>query len=294
MLAGELLDSKGDAYMHAEEMEATISVKVMSFNIAHGMGMDGIVDLEKTAAIIEGSCAHIIGLQEVDRFFSERSSFVDQVEWLSERLGMHAAFGANLDFEPATAGKPRGQYGNAVLSKYPIKYSENHSLTPVLSDFGTNEPRGILEAVVEVKGQHIHVFNTHLALKEEELKVNIDELLDIAGKRHFPSLVLGDFNAPPEHPYLQKLKGAFSDTFLKMKKGDAYTYPAPFENEVTGEISNPATRIDYIFACSQLEAVQSAVIQTNVSDHLPILADFLLVPAKVGAKQSAKGLLQKV
>lgn len=267
MLAGELLDSKGDAYMHAEEMEATISVKVMSFNIAHGMGMDGIVDLEKTAAIIEDSCAHIIGLQEVDRFFSERSSFIDQVEWLSERLGMHAAFGANLDCEPATAGKPRCQYGNAVLSKYPIKYSENHALTPVLSDFGTNEPRGILEAVVEVKGQHIHVFNTHLALKEEELKVNIDELLDIAGKHHFPSLILGDFNAPPEHPYLQKLKGSFS---------------------------NPATRIDYIFACAQLEAVQSAVIQTNVSDHLPILADFLLVPAKVGAKQSAKGLLQKV
>ncbi len=294
MLAGEFLDSKGDAYMRAEEIEATISVKVMSFNIAHGMGMDGIVHLEKTAAIIEDSCATIIGLQEVDRFFSDRSSFIDQVEWLSERLGMHAAFGANLDFEPAGANEPRCQYGNAILSKHPIKYTENHSLTPVLSDFGTNEPRGILEAVVEVKERHIHVFNTHLALKEEELKVNIDELLDITGTRHLPRLVLGDFNAPPEHPYLQKLKGSYSDTFLKMERGDAYTYPAPYKNEVTGEIYKPATRIDYIFACPQLEVIQSAIIQTDVSDHLPIIADFLLVPAKVGVKQSAKGLLQKV
>lgn len=279
--------------MHAEEMKANISVKVMSFNIAHGMGMDGIVDLEKTAEIIEDSCASIIGLQEVDRFFSERSSFIDQVEWLSERLGMHAAFGANLDIEPAAASETRCQYGNAVLSKYPIKYVENHSLTPVPSDFGTNEPRGILEAVVEVKGRHIHVFNTHLALKEEELKVNIDELLNISGKRHLPRLVLGDFNAPPEHPYLQKLKRHYSDTFLKMKRGDAYTYPAPYKNEETGEIYKPATRIDYIFACPQLEVIQSAIIQTDVSDHLPIIADFLMVPAKVKATQETRLMLQK-
>lgn len=295
MLAGELLDSKGDVCMHAGRMEANISIKVMSFNIAHGLGMDGIVDLEKTASVIEDSCAHVIGLQEVDRFFSDRSSFMDQVDWLSERLGMHAAFGANLDVEPALEDQPRRQYGNAILSKYPIKYSENHSLTPVNSDFGTNEPRGILEAVVEVKGKHIHVFNTHLALKEEELQVNIGELLDISGKRSkLPRLVLGDFNAPPQHPHIQKLNGHYSDAFLKMKRGDAYTYPAPYKNEETGEIFNPATRIDYIFSCSQLEVIQSAIMHTDVSDHLPIMADFLLVPAKVGTKQPAKLAPQKV
>lgn len=280
--------------MHTEDMKVAISVKVMSFNIAHGMGMDGIVDLEKTAAVIEGSCAHIIGLQEVDRFFSERSSFVDQVAWLSERLGMYAAFGANLDFEAAIAGEPRCQYGNAILSKYPIKYTENHSLTPVVSDFGTNEPRGILEAVVEVKGQLMHVFNTHMALKEEELKVNIDELLVISGNRHLPRLVLGDFNAPPEHPYLEKLKGPYSDTFLKVKRGDAYTYPAPYKNEATGEVYKPATRIDYIFACPQLEVIQSAIIHTDVSDHLPIIADFLVMPEKVGTKQESGEVFQTI
>src|SRR5690606_13344374 len=89
-------------------------VKVMSFNIAHGLGMDGVTDLERTAGVIEDSCATVIGLQEVDRFFGERSSFMDQVKWLGDRLGMYTAYGANLDFVSNQADKPNQQYGNAI------------------------------------------------------------------------------------------------------------------------------------------------------------------------------------
>ena len=55
--------------MNGKNKKAPI-VKVMSFNIAHGLGMYGVVDLEKTAQVIEDSCATIVALQEVDRHFS--------------------------------------------------------------------------------------------------------------------------------------------------------------------------------------------------------------------------------
>ncbi|MGB6408052.1 MAG: endonuclease/exonuclease/phosphatase family protein [Planococcus donghaensis] len=256
-------------------------VKVMSFNIAHGLGMDGVVDLEKTAQVIEDSCATIIALQEVDRHFSVRSSFVDQVGWLSERLGMYAAYGANMDVTPLDSERPNQQYGNVILSKYPIKYSENHLLTQVYCPFGNNEQRGILETVIEVDGSYVSVFNTHLALKDEELEVSVDEILAITGKSHFPRIIAGDFNAPASNVHIQKLKRNFRDAFLKMKRGDAYTYPSPYVNKETGEVFRPATRIDYIFADPYLDVVQAAVIETAVSDHLPIAVDMVLSDAKV-------------
>lgn len=126
-----------------------VIVKVMSFNIAHGMGMDGNVNLENTARIIEQSEAEIIGLQELDRGFSKRSSFMDQVEWLSNRLGMYVAFGANIDLEPTDEGITKQQYGNAVLSKHPIRYQENHLLTQVESPLVHSEQRGLLERLLK-------------------------------------------------------------------------------------------------------------------------------------------------
>ena len=274
--------------------EPLISVKVMSFNIAHGLGMNGVVDLEKTAGVIEDSCAHIIALQEVDCCFSERSAFVDQVEWLSERLGMQAVFGANLDFGPDQADEPRQQYGNAILSKYPIKYSENHLLTQVLTDFGKNEQRGVLEAVIEIEGNLITVYNTHLALKEEELKVSIGELIGIIEKRRFPRIVLGDFNAPPNDGQIKRLNRHLADAFLKLKRGDAYTYPSPYHNSETGEMFKPVTRIDYIFADPELDPVQVAVMETDVSDHLPIAADFIVKTAQKQQQEAEQTELQKM
>jgi len=270
--------------MHGKNKKAPI-VKVMSFNIAHGLGMDGTVDLERTAEVIEDSCASIIALQEVDRYFSDRSSFVDQVEWLSERLGMYAAYGANMNFAPEDSERPNRQYGNMILSKYPIKYVENHLLTQVYCPFGNNEQRGILEAVIEVDGSYLSVFNTHLALKDDELAVSIDEILAITGKSRFPRIIAGDFNASSSNVHMQKLNRQFKDAFLKMKRGDAYTYPAPYVNKETEEVFWPATRIDYIFSDSEVEVVQTAVIETAVSDHLPIVADLVLADVKVGSKE---------
>ncbi|RNF38803.1 endonuclease [Planococcus salinus] len=260
----------------------------MSFNIAHGLGMDGVVDLEKTARVIEESEVEIIGLQEVDRFFSARSSFIDQVDWLSKRLGMYAAFGANLNVESEELERPIAQYGNAVLSKYPIRYAENHKLTQVIAPIGNNEPRGILETVVDIKGTYISFFNTHFSLKDEELKVSVLELLEISGKSRFPRIVTGDFNAPPRHEEMSRIKHHFQDAFLKVKKGDAYTYPSPYVNQDTREIFRPATRIDYVFTDDGFEVSQAEAIETAVSDHLPIIADLVLTKIPGRTKQPAK------
>lgn len=255
-------------------------VKVMSFNIAHGSGMDGILNLERTAAVIEDSCASIIALQEVDRFFGERSLFKDQVEWLGERLGMFTAYGANIEYEAETPDMPNHQYGNAILSKYPIAYSKNHHMTPVQQWYGNDEQRGVLEAVIEIDDMAVSVYNAHLSLKDEELKLSVKEILALTQKSKFPCIVMGDFNAPPFYAPIQEMNCYFTDAFLKMKQGDAYTYPAPHSYS-TGDVElKPVTRIDYIFFGPEMEVAQTAAILTDASDHLPIVADLVLARTK--------------
>ena len=57
-------------------MESTVSesIRVMSYNIHHGEGIDGKLDLKRIGDIIKNSNADIIGLQEVDKNFGSRSN----------------------------------------------------------------------------------------------------------------------------------------------------------------------------------------------------------------------------
>ena len=130
--------------------------RVLSFNIHHGQGLDGNLDLQRIADVIKTSDADIVGLQEVDKGWS-RSDFVDQTTWLAETLDMRAVFGANLDLEPENPGESRREYGTAILTKRPILEWDN-TLLPLIG----GEQRGLLRVRVAVRGVPVKVYNTHL------------------------------------------------------------------------------------------------------------------------------------
>ena len=52
-------------------------LRVLSYNIHHGEGLDGRIDLERIASVIRASEADLVALQEVDQS-TERSGGVDQ------------------------------------------------------------------------------------------------------------------------------------------------------------------------------------------------------------------------
>ncbi len=84
-------------------------MRAMTFNIHHGVGVDGRLDLQRTAETIESQQIDVVGLQEVDRRFADRSEFADQARVLSRMLGMRLAYGAALDLEPASPGRTTAQ-----------------------------------------------------------------------------------------------------------------------------------------------------------------------------------------
>ena len=229
----------------------------MSFNIHHGQGTDGVLDLQRIARVIKASGADIAGLQEVDRHFAERSNWTDQATKLAELLHWHLAYGANIDLDPPTSGRPRIQFGNAVLSRYPIARWENTHLFRSPGE----EQRGLLHVEVDVPGGPLHVYVTHLdAFSETDRVQQAQQVVELVWE-NCPAVLLGDFNARPEAPEIGGLRAALTDTWTAAAGGGPHTADAP------------AARIDYIFTSQRLRAAWTSFSTDRpaASDHVPVV-----------------------
>lgn len=239
----------------------SVETRVMSYNIQHGRGIDGIQDLQRIRDVIRQSEAELVGLQEVDKHNPDRSHNVDQAQWLANELNMHCVYAANLDQEPAAGQDQRWQYGVAILSKYPVTESHHY----FLSSFG-DEQRGLLEAIIEIQGVPVHFYTTHLGLTAEQREVQVREIIDIAKKASGPKIIVGDFNAEPSSAEMDLFSTEYSDAFSG--KPHVETIPS----------NNPTRRIDYIFASAiQTEFISSNVMNTQASDHLPIVSNIAIM-----------------
>ncbi len=264
--------------------EKTTEVTVMSFNIHYGADDDNVFDLERTASVIEDSGAEIIGLQEVDNHWGARSDFLDEAAVLAERLDMHVVYGANLDEPPLPGDTDNRQYGTAILSEYPILSSENHLLENIEYAEQPTEQRGLLEAVVNVRGNHIAFYSTHLDFQREEQRASqVQEILEITGTSKRPAVIVGDLNAAPDAPELQPLFSVFTDTFAALGQNEDYTFGADTDGlPGSGSVENPNLRIDYILTARGARATSAKVVQTTASDHLPVVAELSITKTPNG------------
>ncbi|WP_284645565.1 endonuclease/exonuclease/phosphatase family protein [Paenibacillus silviterrae] len=245
-----------------EKTDVHFPIKVMSYNIHHGADPSDNYNLERIADVIRQSGAEIVGLQEVDRYYSSRSNNEDTIQRLSDLLGMQFAYGANLDRPPSEPGQPRSQYGTAVLSKYPIMQNQNYWLT----SYG-QEQRGVLETTIDVQGVQLSFYSTHLGLDAIQRNTQADEILAIMAKRSGPKILVGDFNARPYAPEMSKFTKELQNQFADQPNG------------FTIDSVNPSATIDYILASSDVmlgERENARVIQTQASDHLPIVSNLYL------------------
>ncbi|MGH3282391.1 MAG: endonuclease/exonuclease/phosphatase family protein, partial [Trebonia sp.] len=186
-----------------------LTINVLSFNISHAQGTDGVLDLERIARVIRGSGADVIGLQEVDRHFDERSDWADQATELAESLGCHLAYGVNIDLDPSAPGGRRAQYGTALLSRHPIvRWDNNH-----LFRSPGEEQRGLLHAEIDVRGIRLHVFVVHLELFSDYDRLRqAAEVVALAGDSE-PTVLVGDFNAAPETAEVTEIRARFTDSW---------------------------------------------------------------------------------
>ena len=236
-------------------------LRVLTYNIRHGEGLDGRFDLERIARVIRSLDPDLVALQEVD-CQTKRSGGVDQTVELGKLTGLHAVFGAAMDFEG-------GRYGEAILSRHPILASRIHPL-PHRPD---SEARCALEARVPwPDGGSLTLIGTHLDhLEEEEGRIlQAREIVRRFGPDHHPRMILaGDMNAQPGSAPLRILAETWMDTGAHRP---LLTFPA----------NKPDQKIDYIFVkpASPWRIMDvRAIEEKTASDHLPLLATLEMIPS---------------
>lgn len=221
-------------------------LNVMTFNIRHGRGLDGKVNLQRIVEVIKQEHIDIVTLNEVDRMFSIRSNFVDQSSWLANELKMDFVFGPALSLK-------RGDYGNAILSKLPIIKHENYifRLKPPVA-----EPRAILEATISVDNSFISLLTSHFSIHPILHRKQLQFFLEYSS---YPCILMGDLNRGQNSRSYRKLTGKYHDCSLN---NPLPTYPA----------RGPRSRLDFIFVSKHFDVLQTRVIQSHASDHLPVVA----------------------
>jgi len=237
----------------------SVGLKLVSYNIHSGIGTDGRFDLHRVEEVLREVDADLIALQEVGdyRGVTPRD---DHPEHLAKQLGLHLAFGPNVE----RGGR---RYGNAILSRLPILRSRNYDLS-----VGHNEPRGALRCDLDLgEGQQLHLFSLHLGLsirerrRQESLLLSSDILRDAV--RSVPLVVCGDFNYWGPGAVRGLARQSIHDVALELECRER-TFPSRF----------PLLRLDRIYVD---EGVRPVSLQAHrspmselASDHLPLVLRF--------------------
>ncbi len=229
-------------------------LRVLTYNLHHGEGVDGRLDLERLAGVIAASAADLVALQEVDRGTS-RSGGVDQLQVLAELTGLHSYF---AEFFPYQGGS----YGLAILSRVPADEQRVISLPP-----GEREARSALLIQLEGPGEQPMSFAcAHLDWLSPDNRRFAQATELAAALNALPGTVLlaGDLNDTPESRTIALLSERLE--YRPRVEGARWTFPAPA----------PEKEIDYVlWRSTRLELVESVVIDEPVaSDHRPVLAVF--------------------
>ena len=281
-------------------------MKFVSYNIRFSQGKDGRFDLGRIADAVRG--ADVIALQEVVRNVDAVPD-KDQPARLGELLTQHHwVYGANVDLDasPRTASGPlehrRLQFGNVVLSRWPILSCRNLLLPRVRVINAHGAQLGALEAVIDAPSGPLRCYSLHLdAVNPRQRRTAIEYLLPLLFRVPFDGVsvtgiewlgiaespapaefvAMGDFNLTPTSAEYPLIVGEADYYYGRTLAGDRLvdTWTAagnPVEEGITwydeSQGFEVGLKLDYGFVTPGLASgVESAWIDDDAvgSDHQP-------------------------
>jgi endonuclease/exonuclease/phosphatase family metal-dependent hydrolase len=238
----------------AAQAELPQALRVITYNIHHGEGTDGKIDLERIAKVLSAEKPDLVAVNEVDQG-TNRTHKIDMPAELARLTGMKAIFEKNIDHDG-------GKYGNAVLTRLPVRRHVNHKLP---SNYA-GEQRGVLEVELGEEGDQdtLLFLATHFDYRpddDERMKsvAKVEEIM--ANRTDRFAILAGDLNDTPDSRVLK----ALTKNWLRTNPQELPTFPA----------AKPKNQIDYILVrpATRWSVVEVRVLdETIASDHRGLLA----------------------
>ena len=236
-----------------------MQINIMSYNTQHCLNyVTRQIDYDIITDTIKQCSADIIGLQEM-RGLGDDEGFEAQTQILAERLGYYYYFAQAIN-----VGGGNNPYGNAILSRYPIKSTEIVMIPdPEVKKYKRHyETRCILKATIDV-GDGLNMLVTHMGLNPDEQVNAVETLLSVIPQRR--CVLMGDFNMQPDNPILAPVKQRLYDT--------AQAFDCP---KLSYPSDNPDVKIDYIFVSDDIGVIHADLPEIISSDHRPHTATIKL------------------
>lgn len=261
------------------------NVRIMTFNIHFGNTINNEFDILEIAKVIKDSNSDIVCLQEVDNYWSSRSEYESLIKIISIKADLPYYIYNPIYDKPSSRGAeyPNEQFGTAILSRYKIVESHDYILSRWSSQKGDPQPgepgfpsqyHGFGHVILDIEGKNFSVYNTHLDYRanppegyEETMRaIQVREMLKIIDFK-YPTVLTGDMNADfSAKDVFDPLLERFDDSWSIAGEGSGLSFPC----------IDPYIRIDYILfnKYSHIQVKNAFLIQTQVSDHLPVVVDF--------------------
>jgi endonuclease/exonuclease/phosphatase family metal-dependent hydrolase len=266
-------------------------LRVGCYNIAHGRGgrfgasewqggnrADKLERMTHIAHLFKTAQLDIVVLNEVD-FSSVWSGHLDQAKHIAQDAGYpYLVEQRNMDVAIPFASV---RFGNAILSNYPIS-------EPRLIDFPSGYSRWLEFAVGGIKdglvctvhlpdGSQVRVVAVHLAPETETIRVQSARMiLKIQQASDLPLMALGDFNAAPTGSPEGYVSDSGENTIDLLRASTQLTTQpmgTPVDpSDFTFPSEHPNQAIDWIFISPPWQFLEKLVLSSNLSDHLPVIA----------------------
>ncbi|WP_428304511.1 endonuclease/exonuclease/phosphatase family protein [Lacipirellula sp.] len=244
------------------------TLRVLSYNIHHSEGRDGVYDLDRIASVILAAKPDLVALQELDQGNTRSGANVFQLQELAQRTDMQGYFGRTINYMG-------GEYGNGVLVApwLTIVGTTNRALPSP----GGGEARAVIQMGLSFDADpqtvEFNFFATHLdASNQSNRDAQAAYINGLVASSATPALLAGDMNSRPSTTSYAALAGVWNDATNIANPGLART-----------------TQIDYIFYRSpawrvqQLGRFEVNLTTYTASDHYPILAEFAIPEPATGS-----------
>ncbi len=237
----------------ASQPRKAVEIKVMSFNIRHGEGIDETSNLLGILKIIKDEKPDLVALQAVDSLVSDKNTQF-QLRQLAVQTGMHYVYGV-------TDLSENGAQGVGILSVWPFEKTQTINLP---SNPGS-DPKILLCGLIK----HSRGLTFRICTSRLEYASVLDRALQAAYINRMleesiqPVLLGMDMGAKPnEQPYF-----SFRKNWQDAGHGSLFQ---------TWNEGLPGDRLDYIFVLlnNKVRVKDYKVIKKypKVSDHFPVVA----------------------
>jgi endonuclease/exonuclease/phosphatase family metal-dependent hydrolase len=223
--------------------------RLATYNIHKFVGRDGRRDEDRVLAIIAAMNADILALQEF--VLEDHSADGTQVARFAEKAGYH------FIAQPLCRLNGMMQF-NLLLSRTKIQH---HNLVTLPRD--GKEPRGAINATLEIGAENLQISATHLGLDPLARARHLKMILDFgAQQENMPFALMGDLNI------LSSLEPAYrhlAKTFAGQKQPPSFPARLPF-------FACDAIYLRHIKAPPSVRSFTEGDAR-KASDHLPLIAD---------------------